>query len=98
MRGHAVRALYLAAGALDVATETGDDDLSAAVREQWANGVARRTYLTGGVGSHHQDEAFGDDFELPRRPRVRGDLRRHRLGDAELAAPAGHRRGSSTPT
>ena len=33
--------------------------------EQWANGVARRTYITGGVGSHHQDEAFGDDFELP---------------------------------
>jgi DUF1680 family protein len=65
MRGHAVRALYLAAGALDVATETSDEDLAAAVREQWANGVARRTYITGGVGSHHQDEAFGDDFELP---------------------------------
>ena len=65
MRGHAVRALYLASGALDVAAETGDAGLLAAVREQWANGVARRTYLTGGVGSHHQDEAFGDDFELP---------------------------------
>jgi uncharacterized protein len=65
MRGHAVRALYLASGALDVATETGDEELSAAVREQWANGVARRTYITGGAGAHHQDEAFGDDFELP---------------------------------
>jgi uncharacterized protein len=65
MRGHAVRALYLAAGALDVATETGDSELAAAVRRQWANGVAHRTYITGGVGSHHQDEAFGDDFELP---------------------------------
>jgi DUF1680 family protein len=65
MRGHAVRALYLASGALDVATETGDKDLSAAVRGQWENGVARRTYITGGAGSHHQDEAFGDDFELP---------------------------------
>ena len=65
LRGHAVRALYLAAGALDVATETGDDELAAAMRRQWANGVARRTYITGGVGSHHQDEAFGDDFELP---------------------------------
>jgi len=65
LRGHAVRALYLAAGALDVATESGDDELAAAVRRQWANGVARRTYITGGVGSHHQDEAFGDDFELP---------------------------------
>jgi DUF1680 family protein len=65
MRGHAVRALYLASGAMDVAAETGDAGLLAAVREQWANGVAHRTYLTGGVGSHHQDEAFGDDFELP---------------------------------
>ena len=65
LRGHAVRALYLASGALDVAAETGDAGLLDAVREQWANGVARRTYLTGGVGSHHQDEAFGDDFELP---------------------------------
>jgi uncharacterized protein len=65
MRGHAVRALYLASGALDVATETGDEELRAAVRQQWANAVARRTYITGGVGSHHQDEAFGDDFELP---------------------------------
>ncbi len=65
LRGHAVRALYLASGALDVATETGDDELSAAVRRQWASGVSRRTYITGGVGSHHQDEAYGDDFELP---------------------------------
>jgi uncharacterized protein len=65
MRGHAVRALYLASGALDVATETGDTELSAAVQQQWGNGVAHRTYITGGVGSHHQDEAYGDDFELP---------------------------------
>jgi hypothetical protein len=65
LRGHAVRALYLASGALDVATETGDRALAAAVRQQWASTVARRMYITGGVGSHHQDEAFGDDFELP---------------------------------
>ena len=65
LRGHAVRALYLASGALDVATETGDGALAAAVRQQWASTVARRMYITGGVGSHHQDEAFGDDFELP---------------------------------
>jgi DUF1680 family protein len=65
MRGHAVRALYLASGAVDVATETGDGELLSSVRLQWANAVARRTYITGGVGSRHQDEAFGDDFELP---------------------------------
>jgi DUF1680 family protein len=65
LRGHAVRALYLAAGALDVAVDTADDDLVDAVRAQWENTVARRTYVTGGMGSHHQDEAFGADFELP---------------------------------
>ena len=27
--------------------------------------TAAKTYLTGGVGSRHQDEAFGDRFELP---------------------------------
>ncbi|MEX3104194.1 MULTISPECIES: glycoside hydrolase family 127 protein [unclassified Streptomyces] len=64
-RGHAVRALYLAAGAVDVAVETGDGELLAAVERQWEATVARRTYLTGGMGSHHRDEAFGDDHVLP---------------------------------
>lgn len=65
LRGHAVRALYLAAGAVDVAVETGDDELLAAVVRQWEATIARRTYLTGGMGSHHRDESFGDDFVLP---------------------------------
>jgi DUF1680 family protein len=63
--GHAVRALYLAAGAVDVAVETGDDALLAAVIEQWQHTVAARTYLTGGMGARHDGESFGDDFELP---------------------------------
>jgi DUF1680 family protein len=65
LRGHAVRALYLAAGAVDVAVETGDTELFDAVETQWTNTVARRTYITGGMGSHHLDEAFGADYELP---------------------------------
>jgi hypothetical protein len=64
-RGHAVRALYLASGAVDVAVESGDDELLEAAVRQWENGVARRTYLTGGMGSHHVGEAFGEDFALP---------------------------------
>jgi DUF1680 family protein len=64
-RGHAVRAMYLAAGAVDVAVETGDDDLLGAVIRQWEATIARRTYLTGGMGSLHTGEAFGDDFMLP---------------------------------
>ena len=65
LRGHAVRALYLASGAVDVAVDTGDRQLLDAVKRQWANTVARRTYVTGGMGSHHQNEEFGADFELP---------------------------------
>lgn len=65
LRGHAVRALYLTAGAADVAVEAGDDGLLDAVRSQYATTLARRTYLTGGMGSRHEGEAFGDDFELP---------------------------------
>jgi DUF1680 family protein len=65
LRGHAVRANYLAAGAVDVAVDTGDTDLLDALRGQWDRTIARRTYITGGQGSHHQDEAFGDDWELP---------------------------------
>ena len=64
-RGHAVRANYLAAGAVDVAVDTGDDGLLDAVAVQWRNTRARRTYVTGGQGSQHQDEGFGEDFMLP---------------------------------
>jgi len=63
--GHAVRQLYLDCGAVDVATERGDAELLAAVHRRWRDMIATRTYLTGGVGSHHLDEAFGDPFELP---------------------------------
>ncbi|MEV4754319.1 beta-L-arabinofuranosidase domain-containing protein [Micromonospora sp. NPDC049559] len=63
--GHAVRALYLACGAVDVAVETGDDKLLAAIVRQWERTVAARTYLTGGMGSRHEGESFGEDFELP---------------------------------
>ncbi|KGM17693.1 hypothetical protein N867_15220 [Actinotalea fermentans ATCC 43279 = JCM 9966 = DSM 3133] len=65
LRGHAVRALYLSAAAVDVAVDTGDDDLLAAVVRQWDATLARRTYLTGGMGSRLMDESFGDDYELP---------------------------------
>jgi DUF1680 family protein len=35
------------------------------VIEQWEATIARRTYLTGGMGSTHTGEAFSDDFVLP---------------------------------
>jgi DUF1680 family protein len=65
LRGHAVRALYLASGAVDVAVELGDRELLEAVAAQLRATVAARTYLTGGMGSRHTGESFGDDYELP---------------------------------
>ena len=63
--GHAVRQLYLDGGAVDVAVELEDEALLDAVRRRWRDLVATRTYLTGGMGSRHRDESFGDPFELP---------------------------------
>jgi uncharacterized protein len=63
--GHAVRQLYLDCGAVDVAVELGDDGLLRAVQRRWQDLLRTRTYLTGGMGSRHRDEAFGDPFELP---------------------------------
>lgn len=65
LRGHAVRALYLASGAIDTGVDERNADYVATVRSQYDRALARRTYVTGGMGSHHQDEAFGQDFELP---------------------------------
>jgi DUF1680 family protein len=63
--GHVVRALYLDAGVADVAAETGDAALLQSSLTRWADMVAAKTYLTGGNGSRHEGESFGDRFELP---------------------------------
>jgi DUF1680 family protein len=63
--GHAVRALYLAAGVTDLYAETGDETLLEAMRSQWGDLVSSKTYLTGGIGSRHYDESIGDPYELP---------------------------------
>lgn len=64
VEGHAVRAVYLAAGATDVAAERRDDELMAAVARQFASMVETKTYITGGLGSRWDMEAFGDPYEL----------------------------------
>ena len=63
--GHVVRALYLEAGVVDVAVETGDAALLDTSVARWDDMVATKTALTGGNGSRHSGEAFGDAFELP---------------------------------
>tara|TARA_B110000503_G_scaffold49702_1_gene80665 strand:- start:521 stop:1861 length:1341 start_codon:yes stop_codon:yes gene_type:complete len=65
MRGHAVRALYLNTGVTDVCLETGDAAQWESLQRQWDDLVAHRLYITGGTGSRHRDEAFGDAYELP---------------------------------
>ncbi|HJQ29854.1 MAG TPA: beta-L-arabinofuranosidase domain-containing protein, partial [Rubrobacter sp.] len=63
--GHAVRALYLYSGAADVYAEIGDAALLAALERLWHNMTTRRMYVTGGLGSRYEGEAFGGDYELP---------------------------------
>ena len=63
--GHVVRQIYLECGAVDVAVETGDRELLEAVIRRWESMISTRTYITGSLGSRHQDEAFGYAFELP---------------------------------
>ncbi|WP_020576548.1 glycoside hydrolase family 127 protein [Actinopolymorpha alba] len=63
--GHAVRALYLEAGIVDVYLETGDESLLAASERRWDDMVAARTALTGGHGTRLLGEAFGERYELP---------------------------------
>ena len=63
--GHAVRAGYLYSGMADIAALTGDRAYIDALDALWTNVVAKRMYLTGGIGARHHGEAFGDDYELP---------------------------------
>ncbi|MEM2196297.1 MAG: glycoside hydrolase family 127 protein [Sulfolobales archaeon] len=62
---HAVRFLYLVAGATDLYLETGDKDLWEALNRLWLDLVNKKMYLTGGVGSRHDGEAIGEKYELP---------------------------------
>ena len=65
--GHAVRACYMYSGMADVAALAGDEAYVRAIDRLWQNVVGRKLYLTGGIGSRAQQEAFGSDFELPNR-------------------------------
>jgi len=63
--GHAVRATYLYCGAADVAVHTGDTELLRACKRLWKSATRRRMYVTGGIGSTAQGEAFTFDYDLP---------------------------------
>jgi len=65
LEGHAVRALYLMAGVTDVAVETGDAELLDVAVRLWDDTAETKTYVTGGLGSRHEHESFGEAYELP---------------------------------
>lgn len=63
--GHAVRATYMYSGMLDVAALGGWTEYARASQKLWENVVHKKMYLTGGLGSTGEYEAFGADYELP---------------------------------
>ncbi|WP_237163149.1 beta-L-arabinofuranosidase domain-containing protein [Paenibacillus sp. BIHB 4019] len=63
--GHAVRVVYMCTAMADLAAETGDEALLQACKKLWDNIVAKRMYITGGIGSMAEGEAFTSDYDLP---------------------------------
>lgn len=65
--GHAVRMIYLCCGATDFYLETVNEDFFRTLTNLWENMTEKKLYITGGVGSRHEGEAFGEEYELPNR-------------------------------
>lgn len=65
MVGHAVRAVYLNAGGTDLIHEMRDPEMRKAQQSMLTDMLSRKSYVTGGIGSRHEGESFGLDYELP---------------------------------
>ena len=63
--GHAVRGVYLYSGMADVAKEVNDESLYTACKRIWNNITKKKMYITGGIGSTVDSEAFSFDYDLP---------------------------------
>lgn len=63
--GHAVRAGYLYSAMADLTALTGDTTYLPALEAIWNDIVKHKLYITGGVGSKSDGEAFGKPYELP---------------------------------
>lgn len=63
--GHAVRGVYLYSGMADVARLTKDEELFNACKRLFDNIAQKRMYITGGIGSTRDGEAFTFDYDLP---------------------------------
>ncbi len=63
--GHAVRGMYLYSAMADLAAEFNDHELLKACRSIWHHLVAKRMYITGGIGSSRANEGYTTDYDLP---------------------------------
>ena len=63
--GHAVRAVYLYCAMADLAKRYNDEALKNACKKIFDNIATKRMYVTGGIGSSHEGEAFTVDYDLP---------------------------------
>ncbi|WP_040207275.1 glycoside hydrolase family 127 protein [Neobacillus jeddahensis] len=63
--GHAVRLVYLCTAMADVAYLSDDKEMLEACRRLWKSIVNKRMYITGGIGSTVDGEAFTSDYDLP---------------------------------
>lgn len=63
--GHAVRATYLTSGAADVYRQIGGKAYMGTLTRLWENMSTGKMYVTGGIGSRYEGEAFGKNYELP---------------------------------
>ena len=63
--GHAVRAMYFYSGMADWVRYSGDQAYETAVTAIWDNIAGKKFYITGGFGARDNNEAFGEDYELP---------------------------------
>lgn len=63
--GHAVRQLYLTTAVTDLYMENGEQALLQSMRALWTDMTRRKLYVTGGIGSRFDGEAFGGAYELP---------------------------------
>ncbi len=62
--GHSVRFAYLETAATMLAQEAGDEELRGTIEQAWERMVAKRMYVTGGLGALPFIEGFGNDYEL----------------------------------
>lgn len=65
--GHSVRACYLYCAMADLARIKSDDTLTKTCKALFKNIIEKRMYITGGIGSTYNGEAFTVDYDLPNR-------------------------------